>query len=147
MFARRLPRRLTAWLAALAVLWGSLLPALSHAVVAHTVAGQGWVEVCTVSGMAWVRQAPDGSVLSVADQPTPGAHPSGPTDPSDPASSTMANCGWCATHAPVPGLPGVPALAVLPATGHVPLPPAFWHAPRLLPVWASAQSRAPPSLA
>lgn len=144
MFHRRIPRQLTAWLAALAVLWGSLLPVLSHAVVAHTVAGQGWVEVCTVSGMAWVRQAADGSVVSVADESTPAsAHLPGSSDSR--GSGTMTGCNWCATHAPTPSLPGVDALAVLPATGHQAVPQAFLQAPRLLQVWATAQSRAPPA--
>jgi len=131
MFTRRVHRRLTAWLAALALLCSGLLPVLSHAVVASSGPGQGWVEVCTVSGMAWVQQA-DGDADSSGLSSTPG------TDLS------MARCDWCATHSPTTGLPPVAASAlVLPLAG-TDVPPAFLHAPRPLFVWASAHSRAPP---
>ena len=124
--------------------------------VARRAAANGaLVEVCTARGMAWASPgvAPAGNAGSGANAAA--GQVAVPADASQLAGNSnspvgmgmlMASCDWCATHAPVPGLPGVPALAVLPATGHVPLPPAFWHAPRLLPVWASAQSRAPLSL-
>ena len=66
MFARPLHRRLIAWLAAMALMLGSLLPVLSHAVVVAPSQGQGWVEVCTVSGMAWVKQVTDKLRVAVA---------------------------------------------------------------------------------
>ena len=129
MTTRSLHRRITAWLAALAVLWGALLPVLSHAVVAHQAGGNGWVEVCTATGMAWVNSADNVS--------TP--------DTDSPASGmNMAACDWCATHSPLAGLHAVaqPLAAPLVFGPHVPV--AFLHAPRPLFVWAAAQSRAPP---
>lgn len=126
----------------MAVLLGSLLPVLSHAVVAHSAVGQGWVEVCTVSGMAWVRQVSDEpGTLSMNMAGT------GSGQPDDTLANAMVGCDWCATHAPALGLPGLDAVAGLATTGQATVPLAFLHAPRLLQVWASAQSRAPPLLA
>lgn len=139
MFTRNvaitLRQRLTAWLALWSLVLGALLPVLSHAAVRAPQPGQGWVEVCTVSGMAWVRQAPEAVVSDDGSQP--------------PANSSlgmaMPGCVWCATHAPALGLPPVAALEPLPLIGTRWVPDAFLHAPRLLAVWSTAHSRAPPS--
>lgn len=127
---RTLRHRLAAWLALWSVVLGALLPALSHAVVTPMADGQGWVEVCTVSGMAWVRQAD--AEPSSADRSAP-----------MPSDMAMSDCGWCATHAPVPGVPVAAQASLLPVVA-ASVPPAFLHAPRPLFVWAAAQSRAPP---
>ena len=139
MFTRNvtitLRQRLTAWLALWSLVLGALLPVLSHAAVRAPQPGQGWVEVCTVSGMAWVRQAPEAVVSDDGSQP--------------PANSSlgmaMPGCVWCATHAPALGLPPVAALEPLPLIGTRWVPDAFLQAPRLLAVWSTAHSRAPPS--
>lgn len=139
MFTRNvaitLRQRLTAWLALWSLVLGALLPVLSHAAVRAPQPGQGWVEVCTVSGMAWVRQAPEAVVSDDGSQP--------------PANSSlgmaMPGCVWCATHAPALGLPPVAALEPLPLIGTRWVPDAFLQAPRLLTVWSTAHSRAPPS--
>lgn len=145
MFARRTLRHVTAWLAALAVLMAALLPALSHAVTARQAAANGGlIEVCTASGMAWIN-------LGTASVPgvdaVSGAQPnlSENTLPAD-TGMVMAGCDWCATHAPGWSLPPVVALS-LPPVQLADVPLAFLHAPRLLAVWASAHSRAPPSAA
>ena len=139
MFTRNvtitLRQRLTAWLALWSLVLSALLPVLSHAAVRAPQPGQGWVEVCTVSGMAWVRQAPEAVVSDDGSQP--------------PANSSlgmaMPGCVWCATHAPALGLPPVAALEPLPLIGTRWVPDAFLQAPRLLAVWSTAHSRAPPS--
>lgn len=132
MFTRRAHRQLTAWLAALALLLGSLLPVLSHAVVEAPADGQGWVEVCTVSGMAWVHQVDDTAEGAALAHPMPG----GPF--------TLDRCDWCATHNPLAGLPPLAGTLAVPMVFGPDAPPAFLHAPRPLFVWAAAQSRAPP---
>lgn len=132
MFIRRVHRHITAWLAALALLLGSLLPLVSHAVVSAPADGSGWVEVCTVSGMAWVQ-----------------------TDAGDPSAGTQLpvhdmaqdRCDWCASHSPLSGLPPVAHPLAAPLAFGPELPPAFLHAPRPLFVWAAAHSRAPPAFA
>lgn len=129
MFTRSLHRRITAWLAALAVLWGALLPVLSHAVVAHQTGDNAWVEVCTATGMAWVN--------STDNEATP--------DVGSPAKGmNMAVCGWCATHSPLASLPTVAQPLATPLAFGPQVPVAFLQAPRPLFVWAAAQSRAPP---
>lgn len=146
MFARRTLRHVTAWLAALAVLMAALLPALSHAVVAQQAAANGGlIEVCTASGMAWVNL---GTAPVRGPDAASGAQPtlSDNTLPAD-TGMVMAGCDWCATHAPGWSLPPVAALSLPLPMQLADVPLAFLHAPRLLAVWASAHSRAPPSAA
>jgi hypothetical protein len=133
MFARRSHRQLTAWLAALALMLGGLLPVLSHAVVTTPANGQGWVEVCTVSGMAWVKQAAD---TAAADTERVHSLPGSPF--------ALEGCDWCATHNPLTGLPQLASLLAAPPVFGPGVPPGFLHAPRPLFVWAAAHSRAPP---
>lgn len=133
MFTVRAHHRLTAWLAALAVLWGCLLPVMSHAVVAQQVGDKSWVEVCTATGMAWVKSA-DAGLASAAGSPQ------GDTG----SGISLATCDWCATHSPLAGLPTVLQPLAAPLTVGTDVPAAFLHAPRPLFVWAAAHSRAPP---
>ncbi len=134
MTTLRAHHRFTAWLAALAVLWGCLLPVMSHAVVAHQVGDKGWVEVCTATGMAWVNGT-DAGLVSAPDSPQGGT------------GSGMVACDWCATHSPLAGLPTVPQPLAAPLVFGADVPTAFLHAPRPLFVWAAAHSRAPPASA
>lgn len=129
----RAHHRFTAWLAALAVLWGCLLPVMSHAVVAHQVGDKSRVEVCTATGMAWVNNA-DAGLVSDAVSPQGGTGSGMP----------LVACDWCATHSPLTGLPTVPQPLAAPLTFGTDVPAAFLHAPRPLFVWAAAHSRAPP---
>lgn len=138
MFTRTVLRRFTAWLAAMAVLCAGLLPLVSHAVVPHLSGAAGLVEVCTVSGMAWVKlDAPSASTVSA--DPAKLAQPDG-TAP----GMNMATCDWCALHSPHLGVPPAPVAMTLPAADLAAAPPAFFHAPRPLFAWAAAQPRAPP---
>lgn len=129
----RAHRHFTAWLAALAVFWGCLMPVLSHAVVAHQAGGSGWVEVCTVTGMAWVKENPTPQTASLDNAQGDGD-----------SGMNMATCDWCANHSPVAGLPTVPQPLAGPVVFGADVPAAFLHAPRPLFVWAAAHSRAPP---
>ncbi|MBA4257346.1 MAG: hypothetical protein C0445_15940 [Polaromonas sp.] len=139
MFTHRLPRHLvrqfTAWLAALSVLCAGLLPLLSHAVVPHLSGAAGMVEVCTVTGMAWVKL--DGEAPAAASQPGQTGDPS-PT-------MGMADCDWCATHLPLAAVPPVSVAPALPATVLSVLPTDVGASHHPLPAWAVAQPRAPPS--
>lgn len=126
-----LRQRVAACLALLAMVLSALLPALSHAVVRAPGPGEGWVEVCSSTGMLWVRVSPDGQDPTTAPADAPGV-------------PNLAQCAWCTTHGPGLGLPpaastplvGAPASA-LPA-GAAPQPP---HLP---PLWRPSHSRAPP---
>lgn len=127
MFAPSRHRRFAAWLALLAVLWGALVPTLAQAAVSAS-SRQGWVEVCSASGVLWMRV--DGG----AESPT--GQPSGMADAS-------AHCPWCPMQGAA-GLPPEPALvAAVSAQGSVPI--AAFTSARPAAVWSSAQSRAPPA--
>ncbi len=117
------------WLAC-ALLWlATLLPTLSQSVLAQPLR-EGWVEVCSGSGMVWVR----------SDWAAPLAEPSHENAAAAPA------CDWCLKH------PGTLALGPAAATA--------WHGPaaRNAPAaqaaqcighplgWPSALARAPPTL-
>ena len=60
MFWSRLHRRLTAWVALLALVFGALAPTVTQAMVAGGDRAD-WLQVCSVSGMVWV-QADTGEV-------------------------------------------------------------------------------------
>ena len=124
MRAVRAHRRLTSWIAALAMLVVSLAPALSHALASAT--GQSWIEICTTQGSKWIQAGEDGSERAPA------------------SADVLDHCPCCSLHAPTLGLPPAQHLAHLPLrlTHEVPL--AFLSAPRTLHAWVSAQPRAPP---
>lgn len=129
MFASSTLKRLSTWLAMLAVVWGALAPTLAQAVVRSApTPGDGWVEVCSVSGMVWV------SLDTGKQQPAPHS-----------GSSDGPSCDWCALHGGAPGAPV--AHASWPASGVMSaFPPAFYQAPVTPAVWRSALSRAPPTV-
>ena len=127
MFARPFHRRFAAWLALLAVLWGALMPTLAQAVVSHSDR-QGWVEVCSASGVLWVRvdggaESPPGTSGSMAD--------------------AAAHCPWCPMQGAA-SLPPEPALGTA-ADAQGPVPAAAFTSARPAAVWSPAQSRAPPA--
>ncbi|MCU0931534.1 MAG: DUF2946 family protein [Serpentinimonas sp.] len=123
--ARRV--RLTAWLCMGLLVLAALFPVLAQAAVRLADAGN-WVQVCTQTGMVWVRvdshEAPDLD-----------------------AEAAAPACDWCLAGHATPTLPphgpyGLWALtprfsAVAP--GSPPCPPAQFH--------ACGQPRAPPRLA
>ena len=122
---RSLPRqRLTAWIAALAILGASLMPAIAQATSALS-GGQAWLEVCTVYG-----------VERIAVDADPDAH-------GDQSSARMV-CPWCHLHI---GLPGVAASAsVFPADygySHI-TALREQHVPRTRLSATSSRPRAPP---
>mgnify|MGYP006277999725 FL=1 len=69
-----------AWLAMWALVLQSWWPALSHAMVDATQ--NQWVEVCTQTGMAWVRAQPSSTDQSAVP----------------PSDTTPKPCQWCLTH-------------------------------------------------
>ncbi|PZO11910.1 MAG: DUF2946 domain-containing protein [Burkholderiales bacterium] len=127
MFGRPLHRRCAAWLALLAVLWGALVPTLAQAAVS-TSSRQGWVEVCSASGVLWMRV--DGGAQSPTSQPGSMADAS-------------AHCPWCPMQGAA-GLPPEPALTTA-VCAQGPVPTAAFTSARPALLWSKAQSRAPPA--
>ena len=118
-----LHRRFSAWLALLAMLLGTLAPAVTQAVVAGSDRA-GWVQICSVSGMSWVQ-------LDASDQGSPAGNASG------------SGCTWCTGHA-VGGLPPTPVCWVPPSAAAV-APALAQVSAVLVPEWTPLQSRAPPT--
>ncbi len=127
MFGRPLHRRLAAWLALLAVLWGALVPTLAQAVVSSSDR-QGWVEVCSASGVLWVRV--DGGAAS-------------PTGEPGTVADASAHCPWCPMQGAAGLSPETALVTAVDAQGSAPTT-AFTSA-RPASVWSPAQSRAPPA--
>lgn len=121
---RTLRHALATWIAALALLFGALAPALSHAFVRS--AGQAIdFPICSAVG----HTAADGQ----------------PAGLPDPGPAPVKHCPYCADQHHAPGLlPQAPAVLV--AIGGAVLPSLFYQAPEPLFHWAATRSRAPPTV-
>ncbi len=130
MSLTRFHRRLTVWLALLAVALGALAPTAAQALAAAGERVQ-WIEVCSSTGMAWVK---------FDLQPAPADAEGDDRLLTDAAK----HCLWCVQQAAAVNW------ALTPHTG-VPSEPTTRPWPRFDPVWlatrlwGSAQSRAPPA--
>lgn len=129
MLMSRLHRRFTAWVALLALVLGALAPTVTQAMVAGGDRAD-WLEVCSVSGMVWIK-ADTGEVRDHSP------------DGGQTGSDASQHCPWCTLHG---GAAGAPVVHVLPdlSVRLTEAPPAFYFAPLTATVWAKAQSRAPP---
>src|SRR5690606_9837763 len=120
----RAHRQLTAWLAMLAMVLGALAPTVAQAVVASSDR-DGWVQVCSVSGMVWVQIDAD------------------PAEGDSPMTSGSMDCPWCSVHGGAAGLPPVAASAGPLQQQAEPLP-VYFRTAALRGTWASGLARAPP---
>ena len=121
----RVVRQLTAKVAIIAFLVGSLLPSLSQAL--QTREGGGWTEVCTALGSKWVHES-DGV----------------PSDSKPTNLQSLEHCPYCALHANALALPPSEwACPVDAAVGHE-VPGRVLAAARARHAWAGALPRAPP---
>jgi hypothetical protein len=126
----RVQRRLTAWLAMLAIALATLAPTLVQAAVSATDRGQ-WVQVCSVSGMVWIQAdlaGFDGSLSAPEGSPAP---------------DMGMQCPWCQLHSPAGGPPPASAPLLASAAHAAPLGHAT-AAPPPPSVWPAAPARAPP---
>jgi hypothetical protein len=120
----RAHRRLTAWLAMLAMVLGALAPTVAQAVVASSDR-DGWVQVCSVSGMMWVQIDAD------------------PAEGDSPMTAGSMDCPWCSVHGGAAGLPPVSGNAGPLQQQAEPLP-VYFRSVTLRGTWASGLARAPP---
>jgi hypothetical protein len=123
---RRFHHRITAWLAMAAVALAALAPAVAQAVVSGS-GNSDWVEVCSVSGMVWVK-------TDASDT----RHDAG-----SPLADAGMKCPWCGLHGGVAGLPPQTEARHLLAAGPALLPGAR-NLPKVCAVWLGASARAPP---
>ena len=125
MLMSRFTRRFAAWLAMLAMLMGAFAPTVAQAVVASQ-GGEGWVQVCSASGMVWVKA--DG-----LEDPAAGK----------PMADASRHCPWCSLQgaAGLPPLISSTSFALSMPTG---LPQARFQSAIPASPWPAALSRAPP---
>jgi hypothetical protein len=123
-------RRIAAWMACLALLFGALSPVVARVMLAAQPGSTTWLEVCTSAGMKRVA-------IDVGTS----------TDGSLPDSAAIGTeCPFCLLHA-VAGLPGpivAPALITPPARSLPPPVDGTW-AQQPGPTWTLASPRAPPA--
>jgi hypothetical protein len=120
-------QRITAWIAACAILLAALVPSVAMAVTKGNSGTSPWGEICSVSA----------DTVSVAGKTAP--------QPADQAGH-LKHCPFCSLHAGGAVLPPSDAVS-LPAPHGAALRPAlYYQSPRPLFSWAPAQSRAPPAL-
>jgi hypothetical protein len=131
MFVRIWSRRGFAWLAAIALLFAALAPAVSQAVATTRGADAGLTPICTHAGLKWVDAA-TGEMRDAPADVDVGNH--------------LERCPFCLTSAPALPVSSADSRFALPELPGE-LPYLFEHAPRTLFVWAHAPSRAPPSRA
>lgn len=121
--------QIAAWIASLAMLLAALAPTVSHALAASAKEGSLWTEICTAAGIKLVK-SDDGA------QDKQGGK--------NRQIASMEHCPYCLPQGAMPGLPAAPLSTLPAASGNHSRPILYYHAPRPLFVWASAQSRAPP---
>lgn len=121
-------RGVAAWIACIAMLFAALAPSISHALSASR--GETWTQICSPGGTKLIKVI-DGVAVTA--------------DPAEQHSSHLKHCPLCAVHADSTALPPGAAVAIpLLETADV-VPYLFLRSPRPLPVWTSAQARAPPA--
>lgn len=116
------------WIALLAVLFGTLAPTVSHALVAVSPAET--VQICSVQGYKLIK--------------LPG------TDTDQQPSSmqqSMQHCAFCTLHGGDTALIPSLALTLTAIAGRAVHPLLFYSAPHTLYAWSIAHPRAPPVLA
>lgn len=122
----RVTRRIAAWLAMLAMLVGTLAPTVAQAVVSARDDGSGWLQVCSASGMVWVRA--DGAAPDSADGKS--------------LADAPRHCPWCNPHGATGLPPAPPALVLLSPRDAVPAVQVV--SADVQREWPGARSRAPP---
>jgi hypothetical protein len=137
MFFYRRMQRFSAWLACVAILMATLAPTISHA-VAHGVSASFAVAKPMAGFLAEICETSGGVKRMVVG------------DLQAPSSSTqhdvfhVEHCPFCSSHSGFLGVPSRATSGLHLPRGHGVAPLLFYRSPRPLPVWAPAQSRAPP---
>lgn len=130
-------RQLISWIACFALLFNGFVPALAAAFPGKQADGL-WVEICSANGSKALKLI---AVSADADQKTP-------TDQMQSTQSKVhkGHCANCLPHADHAVLINTALSDIQPAKIGASFPPLFYHSPKQLFSWASAQPRAPPFL-
>ena len=111
----------------LVMVFGALAPAVAQAMVSSSDRAD-WVEVCSASGMLWVKADGSGAVDAGMDEPM---------------SDASQHCPWCNLHGGAAGLPPVAHVVGFLDAPADPVP-AFSRPSEPSAVWAAPQARGPP---
>ena len=122
MSTRRGRRKLSSWIALLAILMVTFVPAMTGAFSAS--AGLPWDKLCSAANVAVDKSG---------------------TPDSPAAPHAFEHCPYCALHADLAPPPDPRVANAGFALAFRAFPLAFAHAPRSNAVWATGQPRAPPS--
>ncbi len=131
------PRRLTIWIACIAILLNALAPSLSHARYAVSPSGAPsiLIEVCTAHGT---------KTIAVAGEQTSDAA----LQPNDGHKKPIAgseHCLFCLSHHASPFLLPAAASSFILSAQQGLMPPLFYQSPQPLFSWAAAHPRGPPA--
>jgi hypothetical protein len=126
----RQTRRITTWLAAMAILFAALAPSISHALASAGKLSPTWMEICSAEGSKAFKGDDAGGATQKKN-----------------SSVGFEHCPYCTVHGGSVGLPPTAGFTLPAFSGSFPLPSLFYQAPRPLFIWAAAQSRAPPASA
>ena len=137
-------RRITAFIAIFAMLVSAFTPAVSNAFIGNAKSNAPWAEICTSASIKLINL--NGAASDYAKDATK-ALGTAKIVKSTSKNMHVEHCPFCCTH---------PASFVLPSTAQLTVPVIpfeqsfpnlYYTSPAPLFVWATAQSRAPPSLA
>jgi hypothetical protein len=132
-------RRISAWLACLAILLNALAPTISHAMAKAQGDDTPWAQICSTNGARLIPL--DLGSLS-ADTSTSSRQDGEPQQ----SSMAMDHCAYCLTHAGSFAVftdTPLPAFSTMVSQDY---PARFYQSPHRLFVWATASPRAPPVL-
>jgi len=126
-------QRLAAWIACIAILLAALAPSVSRVLAAAPSSNMSWIEICSATGSKFVKVLDDRAAGKVSKASEKSLHAN--------------DCPYCLTQAASFALPPNSAFVVPVMVSNTLQPSLFFQAPRPLFIWASAQSRAPPTSA
>jgi len=122
--------RLIAFIAILAMLFGALAPAISHAMASAQGKTSILMEICSANG----NKSLLATELDIEK----------PADSTDSKTAPMQHCFYCVSHGgSFALLSDIPPLVIHPDLSYS-LPALFYHAPHPLFAWAASNPRAPP---
>lgn len=117
-------RKLVHWIAALAILLGSLAPAVSQA-LSLANSGQGFVvEICSTGGNKMTQVIGDDETSS--------------------SPAMVSHCPYCVVQ-PIYLLPSISAFKFVAPQGYIAQSSSSYQAPQILSAWVRLPSRAPPT--
>jgi hypothetical protein len=119
-----------AWIAVFSILMAAFAPSLVHALSTGSNISSVTGEICSAAGTKLIKH----------DSLQKFGHPA-----SGEISSHLDHCPYCYAHGSTPHLTGYYAVIVPASNASLSHPALYYQSPRPLFIWASAQSRAPPS--